>query len=153
MAKKGRRGGWARRTWEDEVREAFLEDLARTCNIAASCRAVGMSEGGFYSLRRRDAGFRAQFNETIGDSYALMELKYQERAIHGTRKPVFHAGKKVGFTLEYPDRVAVTLLRAHAERAALAQERDRFRHEELELARLRLAEKLSEMNRKMGGGG
>jgi hypothetical protein len=140
-------------SWTQKKREEMLAELAVTLNIAASCRKVGMSERGFQRLRKRDAAFRAQFSQVILEAYERMELKYLERGTHGTKRPVFQGGRKVGTIVEFPDKVTMALLRVHRETATRAREADRARAEELALAKIRLAEKLSDMNRRMGGDG
>jgi hypothetical protein len=140
-------------TWTKTKRAEMLTELAVTLNIAASCRKVGMSERGFQKLRRRDPEFRADFEQVIRECYDALELKYLERGTHGTRRPVFQGGKRIGEIVEYPDKVTLALLRVHRETAMRVREADRARAEELELAKIRLAEKLSDMNRRMGGNG
>lgn len=143
------RGG----SWTKAKRTAFLAELGITLNIQAACRKVKMGRSGLYALRRRDAGFRAEMGQVIADAYEQLELKYLERGVHGVKRPVFQGGRKVGEIIEYPDKVAMTLLRAHGDTAARAREATSARADEIALAKLRLAEKLSDMNRRMGGNG
>jgi hypothetical protein len=160
MANKVLRGGKSvqvqrerKQGWTKRKREAFLAHLATTCNVRASCRKVRMSEAGFYKLKQRDPDFRRNYGAVIAEAYEGLELRYLERGIHGTKRPVFQGGVKVGEVTEYPDRVALVLLSAHRNTALAAREADRARQDELELARLRFAERLSDMNRRMGGSG
>lgn len=140
-------------TWTDAKREAFCLKLAQTCNVRASCRAVKMSEGGYYKLVKRDPEFRAQRDQAIAAIHFDVRLMVLKRQRDGVRRPVFHAGKKVGTITHYSDRVALALLRAHEEKAQRGADSERLRAQEDELARLRVEARLSEMNRRMGGEG
>ena len=154
---RGRKGAQVQReragSWDKATRGAFLAHLSVTLNVSASCRKVKRCPQGLYKLKKRDAGFRTDMSQVIADAYEQMELKYLERGVHGSKRPVFQGGAKVGEIIEYPDRVALTLLRAHRETAIAARLEVEARKDELALAKIRLAEKLSEMNRRMGGEG
>ena len=140
--------------WTDEKRERFLEHLAATCNVVASCREVGMSEPGLYKLKMRDAEFRAAFEAAVAEGYSRLELMMLERAMHGTRKPVLHGGKVVAEITEYSDRVALALLAAHRETALRGRAVQRQPEaEDPEAIRARLSALFSDMNRRMGGEG
>ncbi|HEY0113541.1 MAG TPA: hypothetical protein VGB59_10380 [Allosphingosinicella sp.] len=76
-----------------------------------------------------------------------------KRQRDGVKKPVFHAGKRIGTITQYSDRVALALLKVHEEKAQRGAHADKLMAQEEELARLRLEAKLSEMNRRMGGNG
>jgi hypothetical protein len=140
-------------TWTAKTRDAFCHSLSETLNVRASLRKVGMSASGFYKLKRRDPEFEARCDEALAGIYFEAELAMARRSRDGERKAVFQGGKRVGTIRHYPDRVMLTLLRAHRERAERGAGAERFRAQEEELARLRLEAKLSEMNRRMGGNG
>ena len=108
--------------WTEPKREAFLDHLAQSCNIAASCRAVGMSEAGLYKLKARDAEFRAGMERAVAESYAKLELMMLERFMYGTTKTIREKGRIVREITEYSDRVAMGLLQAHRETAARVRE-------------------------------
>jgi len=148
QVREEREGGWT-----EERREAVLAEIAVTLNISASCRKVGMSHQSLYKLKARDPEFRAGLAQAIAWAYDQMEMNYLKRGVHGTRRPVFQGGRKVGHVVEYPDGVAMKLLSAHRETAMRVRREDAARKDELELARLRLSERLSEMNRRLGGEG
>lgn len=59
--------------WTAARRRAFLDHLAQHCNVAAACRAVGMDSSSAYHLRRRDAGFAAQWREALEINYERLE--------------------------------------------------------------------------------
>jgi hypothetical protein len=79
--------------WSEEERGVFLDYLAATCNVDASAKAAGHSPQSAASLRRRDAGFRDQWDDALDTGYALLEamvLRKVQAAMAETR-PV--AGK------------------------------------------------------------
>jgi hypothetical protein len=59
--------------WTEAKREAFLVLLAQSCNVAASCRAVGMQTPSLYRLRRLDAGFAAEWRTALLAGYDRLE--------------------------------------------------------------------------------
>lgn len=138
--------------WTPEKRREFLAKLAETANVRASARAVGMSVQGVYKLRARSSEFRKEWAAALREAYAQLEVMLLERALKGTRKPVFHGGAKIGSVTEYSDRLALTLLNAHhatvhGTAAAKATRRD------AKAVQARVSAKLSVMNKRMGGKG
>lgn len=137
-----REGEWSRRK-----QKAFLEHLSWSVNVSASARSVGMGEPGVYRLRARSPEFRAAWEVALREGYARLEIVMLERAIMGTVKPQYYAGKLSGEMTEYSDRLGMTLLAAH---------RATVRGEDVERAdptavRERIAAKLDEMCRRLGG--
>lgn len=110
--------------WTDERRATFLEDLAENCNVSNACREAGLSTTTAYALRRRDEGFRQAWDEALCIGYDRLEQAMLHRATHGTPKPVFHAGKKVGVITQYSDATGLRLLQAHRDRVERARLRD-----------------------------
>jgi hypothetical protein len=79
--------------WSEEERGLFLDMLAATCNVDASAKAAGHKVQSAAGLRRRDAGFRDQWDDALDTGYALLEamvLEKMQAAMAATR-PV--AGK------------------------------------------------------------
>lgn len=53
-------------TWSDpDVRDAFLAQLAVSCNVMAAARSVGSNESGAYGMRRRNAQFREAWRAAL----------------------------------------------------------------------------------------
>lgn len=134
--------------WTRERQEEFLAELARTVNVRASARAVGMSEAGIYRLRLRSAKFRAAWAGALREGYARLELMLVERAIKGTPAKVAKPGEKARSVREYSDRLAMFLLTAH--RATVEAERALPARDPKAVCR-RLEAKLAEINGRMGG--
>ena len=106
-----------------ERRQAFLEHLAATCNVAASAEAAGISHSCVYAARMRDAGFRADWAAAVEQGYARLEVELLARAAR--ERPPVRGAKAV----EGPDArgeidwdKAMDLLRHH-QRGVLTGER------------------------------
>lgn len=107
--------------WTAEKRARFLDHLAQTCNIAASLRAVGVKRStSLYQLRRRDAQFRAGWDEALALGYARLEAALLDRALNGKRVQAERAGAVIE-TVEISDTLGLNLLAQH--RRAVAEYR------------------------------
>lgn len=99
--------------WTPNRQATFIQALAETACVAASCRAVGMSERSAYALRARaDAiSFRNAWDAAL--DYAIRRLSdaVLSRAINGVAVPVFFQGQQVGEKRYYDERLAMFLLR------------------------------------------
>ncbi|MEP9400376.1 hypothetical protein [Sphingomonas sp. VNH70] len=67
--------------WTEARRKAMLEELAASCNVEASCRAIGMSKGSFYKLRARDADYSEQCRQAMLAGYERLETELLRKAI------------------------------------------------------------------------
>lgn len=144
-------GGGAKKParWNQTRQQIFLEHLAASANVRASERRAGMSAGSAYRLRTQSPEFRAAWGVALKEGYERLELGMLERAISGTVKRTEKDGA-VTETIEYPERIQMLLYNAHRAAAtgvALST------GAEAETAKQRLARKLAEMNRRMGGEG
>lgn len=139
--------------WTAARRNAFLAELAATCNVAASLRKVKMGETGVYKLRRQSAEFRAAWAEALREGYAKLELMLLERAMNGTVKTVTRPGGAVDKTHEYPNALALALLRMHKDGVAAAEaDHDAT---DIEAVRERIGRKLAAVRKRLeaSGGG
>ena len=65
-----RKGKWTK------AKEAFFLDAMRQCgNVAASARAVGMSESSVWTRRREWAGFRTKMEEALDEAEVVLEFR------------------------------------------------------------------------------
>ncbi|MBK1638718.1 hypothetical protein CKO24_06585 [Rhodothalassium salexigens DSM 2132] len=87
--------------------------LRRTGNVSAAARAAEMPRRSAYRLKARDAEFAADWAAAMDDSLDDLEFALRQRALAGTEKPVFYAGKPVGAVKAYADSVGMFLLKAH----------------------------------------
>ena len=133
--------------WTAAKKQRFLDELGATCNIAASLRKVRMGDSGLRKLMRRSAAFRAQMEEVRSEAFARLELTMLERMMNGTVKTVTRADGSVDKTHEYPNAIALQLLRLHKDKVAETQaEHD---PEEIEAVRERILRKLAVVRRRL----
>ena len=128
----------SRSSWTKRRRSIFLDVLRRTGNVSAAARAADMARRSAYALKARDADFAAEWANAIDESLDDLEFALRQRALEGTEKPVFYAGKPCGSVRSYADTAGLYLLKAkrpetaadpqagHAADAAAAA-RDRLR--------------------------
>lgn len=98
--------------WTADRQRAFVEALAESACVADATRAVDMSAGSAYALRRRpDAqAFRAAWDAAL--DYAVHRLSEAAfaRALNGTATPVFFQGEQVGERRRYDEQLTRFLL-------------------------------------------
>ena len=111
----------SRRNWSKAKEEKFLIALAETCNVTRACEEAGVSVGHAYKRRKAHAAFRAAWMDAIGTAYQRLELVLLERALNGTEKIVVKADGREERMREYPNAIALTLLRMHRDTAAEAE--------------------------------
>ena len=94
----------------------FLDHLRLSANISASASAVSISSSAAYSLRERDADFRASWDEALEDAYDMLEAEARRRAFEGVDEPVFYQGMECGVIRKYSDSLAQFLLKGYRRR-------------------------------------
>lgn len=117
-----RRVAGRRSDWTQAMGERFVETLADTCNVTVAAASIGRSIANVYKWRAKDATFRANWDRALAVGYSRLELMLLERALHGVEKVVTTRDGTSAVMREYPDRVALTLLRMHRETATMAGE-------------------------------
>jgi hypothetical protein len=110
----------AKRNWNSAKEQAYVEALAETCNFTAAAAAAGVSISGARERRKRNARFRASCREAIGFAYERLELAMLDRSLNGSDKIVIRKDGSEERIREYPNAVALTLLRLHRETATEA---------------------------------
>lgn len=120
--------------------ETFFATLADTCNVARSAKSAGFTANWAYRKRKTDAGFRAGWAGAVAEGYAKLELVLLDRAMNGTVKRVPTSGG-VKRIREYPNQLAMALLKRHGETAASID--DMLSEEEADEVRERILLKLS----------
>ena len=110
-----------RKAFTKAKQERFLAALAATCNVAAACRAARVSDTCVYQRRKKDAAFRAGWAEAVRDAYGRLELAMLQRMMDGTVTTRTRADGMVDKTHEYPNAIALQLLRLHRQSAVEAQ--------------------------------
>lgn len=93
-------------------RKAFLAALAEGCTVTEAAQAAGFSRRTAYDWRAEDKTFRAAWRDAYEAGTGVLETQAQRRAVKGTRKPVFHMGKRCGYVREYSDTMLMFLLKS-----------------------------------------
>ncbi len=138
-----------RSDWTQKMANQFIETLADTCNVTLAAASIGRSIANVYKWKGKDASFRAGWDRALAVGYSRLELMLLERALHGVEKVVVARDGTSSVMREYPDRVALTLLRMHRETAAMAEESvDGREHDE---ACERIIAKLSRLKERDAG--
>lgn len=109
--------------WTPDVQRAFIQALAETGLVEHAARAVDMSVGSAYRLRRAPGGesfARAWVAALAGAADRALDVAFT-RAIEGQEEPVFDRdGCRIGAKRRTSDRLMMFILRAYMP--------DRFRH-------------------------
>ena len=121
----------------------FLETLGATCNVALSCREAEVSESTVRRHYATDAGFRAGWDEAVASAYRNLELMLLDRSLNGTTKTVTKADGSVDRTHEYPNTIALTLLRLHRDKAL--PEEPEGQEEDIEEVRARILRRIQRL--------
>lgn len=100
--------------WVPDRQAAFIEALAESGCVGAAAKAVGMSRGAAYALRRRhDAqAFRLAWDAATDLAVGRLADAALARAIHGVAVPVFRGGEQIGERRHYNERLTMFLLRS-----------------------------------------
>jgi len=132
--------------WTRAKERAFLTALAETCNVTAAAEAAGMSVSSAYARRKKVAAFRAGWAEAIAAAYQRLELVMLDRALNGTEKIVVRKDGSEERMREYPNQIALHLLKMHRDSAMEAIEEPR----ETDAAELRerLVQKLERLRKR-----
>jgi hypothetical protein len=125
--------------------ERFLAELAATCNITLAAKRAKVSTSTVDRHRKSNAAFRAGWAEAIRQAYRNLELMMLERAMNGTVKTVTKADGSVDRTHEYPNAIALTLLRLHKDAAVEAEAE--VDEEDADEIRARLARRIDRLRR------
>jgi hypothetical protein len=136
----------ADRNWSKAREREFISVLAETCNVTLAAREAGVSVSGAYRRRRADAAFRTAWIEAIGTAYQRLELALLERAFVGTEKIVRRKDGSEERMVDYPNQLALTLLKMHRDTAIEAA--TDVAPDDAEDIRERLLEKLERLRKR-----
>ena len=110
-----------KRDWTKKKETNFLTMLAETCNVTLACGEAGVSISAAYARRKKNAAFRAAWGEAIAVAYRRVELMLLERVFNGTEKVVTRKDGSEERVREYPNGIALQLLKMHKETAQAAE--------------------------------
>ena len=136
----------SKRNWTKAKEERFLSVLAETCNITQAAAGACVSVSGAYQRRKRDAAFRTAWLEAIGAAYQRLEMVLLERAFVGTEKIVRRKDGSEERMVEYPNQLALTLLKMHRDTAVEAV--TEVPPDDVEEIRERVLEKLERLRKR-----
>ena len=134
------------KNWSKAKQQEFLAELAATCNVTQAAAAAGVSTTQAYRRRKADAGFRGAWVEAVGSAYQRLELVLLERAFVGTEKIVRRKDGSEERMVEYPNQLALTLLKMHRDTAIEANAE--FAPEDVEEIRERVIQKLQRLKKR-----
>lgn len=120
-----------------------MEVLTETCNVTQAAKVVGMSISGTYQRRKKHAAFRAGWGESLAIAYRRLELVLLDRSFNGSDKVVTRRNGSEERIREYPNNIALALLRMHRETVIEAE--TEFAPQELEELRQKLIGKLDRL--------
>ncbi|WP_044333837.1 hypothetical protein, partial [Sphingomonas hengshuiensis] len=69
--------------WTAEMRDAFFDTLAATCNVSEAARAAGVASQAVYIQRRRDPGFAVEWDKALKLGYQMLETQLVAHALAG----------------------------------------------------------------------
>jgi hypothetical protein len=136
-----------KRDWSKAKEEVYVNTLAETCNFTRAAEAARVSTSSAWKRRKTNAVFRASCREAVAAGYQRLELALLDRALNGSEKIVIRKDGSEERVREYPNAVALTLLRLHRETAAeVENEPDQVDVAEL---RERLVNKLERLRKRI----
>jgi AcrR family transcriptional regulator len=132
--------------WTKAKERIFLTTLSETCNVTVAAEAAGMSTTSVYVRRKKVAAFRAAWGEAIAAAYQRLELVLLDRALNGTERLVIRKDGSEERMREYPNQIALHLLKMHRDSAmeAATEPTDA----EVEELRQRLFDKLERVRKR-----
>lgn len=136
----------AKRDWSKAKATRFLTVLGDTCNVSEACRRSKVPMTVVYRRRKMDAGFRAEWIETIGMAYQRLELVLLERAFNGTERVIRRRDGSEERMREYSNQLGLKLLQMHRETAMEADQE--IPTEDVAEIRERLVRKLQRLKRR-----
>jgi len=135
-----------KRDWTKEKEEIYVNALAETCNFTRAAEAAGVSTSSAWKRRKTNAAFRAICREAVAAGYQRLELALLDRALNGSEKIVTRKDGSEERVREYPNAVALTLLRLHRETAAEVENEPE--PEDVDELRERLINKLERLRKR-----
>lgn len=93
-----------------EQKDTFLEVYRKTRSQQKAAVAAGRTYVGFYSLRKNNEEFRAEFEIARSELFEKLEEEAIRRAYDGVEVGKFYQGKLIATEREYSDRMLQFLL-------------------------------------------
>ena len=93
--------------------KAFLRSLTMEPNITVAANRAKIDRTTVYDYRNSSEEFAKAWDDALAQGADRLESEAFRRAVHGTLKPVYQQGMKVGTIREYSDTLTALLLKAH----------------------------------------
>ena len=94
------------------IESDFLATLRDSGNITVSCMKAGISRALAYKWRDNDKRFHDLWHIAIEISVDKLEYVARNRAVKGTKKPIYYKGELIDYVYEPSDRLMELLLKA-----------------------------------------
>lgn len=88
---------------DESARRKYLEALARTGLLGRSADGTGYRPGAFRELRKVDADFEEQVQESLQLYGECLEAELHRRGVEGWDEPVYQKGDHVGDVRRFSD--------------------------------------------------
>lgn len=89
----------------------FLRLLAECGDVRKAATSVGYKDAAaFYALRRRNAAFKAAWQDAENQFADILEAEARRRAVQGVKKDVYYKGEICGEEVVYSDGLMAKLL-------------------------------------------
>lgn len=108
--------------WTAARRGRFFRALAETGCVRDACRIAAISSTSAYRMRRRDAGFAAQWSAALEEAAPQLEAAAWKRAVEGIEEPVVSCGKVVTTRRRYSDSLLRLLIQRGDLRDGIARQ-------------------------------
>lgn len=105
-------------------REQFLKALRVHGNVSYAARSARITRQYVYEVQKSDPDFAEQWKDAQDEASDGMEKAAWDRAVKGTKKPIYAGKEHVGDVREYSDTLLMFLLKA----ARPEKFRERFDH-------------------------
>lgn len=96
-----------------KIHDAFFAHLAEKGSVAYAANRSGIDRRTAYRLKAADEAFAARWEEALQVGVERLQDDAMRRAIDGTDRPVWRAGKQVGSVKQYDNKLLQFLLKAH----------------------------------------
>jgi hypothetical protein len=108
--------GYGRPQISEAVWEQFLAEICSNPNVAAACRATGVTYGGLREKKMRDKEFKARFDAAYSQGWDDLEGKATDRAFNGVARGVYYKGDRVDEEIHYSDALTMFLLKGNIDK-------------------------------------
>lgn len=91
----------------------FFRILAASGSVSLAAKRTGLSRTTLYAHRDADPAFAKRWADALALGVEKVRDEVFRRALVGIKRPVFHAGERVGKVKHYDNRLLWSLLRSH----------------------------------------